>query len=64
MTFLLSRITGESAQDSLANMELDKLNTFFKALMPVQSNSIHKPPAQPLRIEKVLPLPGEHTKWI
>jgi hypothetical protein len=29
---------GESAQDFLENMELDKLNTFFKALMPVQSN--------------------------
>jgi hypothetical protein len=27
-----------SAQDFLANMELDKLNTFFRALMPVQSN--------------------------
>ena len=27
-------------------------------------NSIHKPPAQPVRIEKVLPLPGGHTKLI
>ena len=25
-------------------------------------DSIHKPPAQSVRIEKVLPLPGEHTK--
>jgi len=24
------------------------------------SNSIHKPPAMPVRIEKVLPIPREH----
>ena len=27
-------------------------------------NSIHKPPAQPVRIEKVLPLPGAHRSLI
>jgi hypothetical protein len=27
-------------------------------------NSIHKPPAQPVRIEKVLPLPGEDRSLI
>jgi hypothetical protein len=32
------------------------VSIFFKV------DSIHKPPAQPVRIEKVLPLPGEHTK--
>jgi hypothetical protein len=36
--FPIMKIYGESAQDFLANMELDKLNTFLKALMPVQSN--------------------------
>jgi hypothetical protein len=27
-------------------------------------DSIHKPPAQPVRIEKVLPLPGENRSLI
>jgi hypothetical protein len=26
----------------------------------LSSNSIHKPPALPVRIEKVLPIPGGH----
>jgi hypothetical protein len=30
----------------------------------IHPNSIHKPPAQPVRIEKVLPLPGENRSLI
>jgi hypothetical protein len=29
-----------------------------------RSDPIHKPPALPVRIEKVLPLPGERRSWI
>jgi hypothetical protein len=36
--FLIIKDDEASAQDFLVNMELDKPNTFFKALMPFQSN--------------------------
>jgi hypothetical protein len=36
----------------------------FVSPFPCPFNSIHKPPAQPVRIEKVLPLPGENRSLI
>ena len=37
------------------------IDGFFDLLKPsFPSNCLHKPPALPVRIEKVLPLPGEH----
>jgi len=38
---------------------LDRQNT-----VQIVNNSIHKPPALPVRIEKVLPLPGDYGTLI
>jgi D-amino-acid dehydrogenase len=57
----LAPITGKIVSQLSSNQQ-PSLN--IAPLSIERFNSIHKPPAQPVRIEKVLPLPGENRSLI
>ncbi len=53
---------GEKQKTPIFAKDYNEALTF--AEYDIKSNSIHKPPALPVRIEKVLPLPGDHGSLI
>jgi hypothetical protein len=62
LTAVVTTVTiGVACRIKELEKEMNAGEAFEKNIL---TNSIHKPPALPVRIEKVLPLPGDHGSLI